>query len=91
VILNAEGGERLDDYAHLRRDAGLTEFDGYELPSPEAARKFLNAFHEEERAFQRKILPIWPVMPIGRPRMYYLLWVTHRETDPLRKLANRLQ
>src|SRR5258707_12664107 len=49
VILNAAGGECLDDFAHLRRDVGLAELVGHELPSPEAARKFLNAFYEEEK------------------------------------------
>jgi hypothetical protein len=49
VILNAAGGECLDDFAHPRSDAGLAELVGHELPSPEAARRFLNAFHEEEK------------------------------------------
>ena len=47
VILNAAGGECLDDFAHLRSDAGLAELLGRELSFPEAARKFLNAFHED--------------------------------------------
>jgi len=58
VILNAAGGECLDDFAHLRSDGGLAELVGHELPSPEAARKFLNAFHEEEKieeAQQRRL------------------------------------
>src|SRR6266446_6801069 len=58
VILNAAGGECVDDFAHLRSDAGLAELVGHELPSPEAARKFLNAFHEEEKiaeAQQRRL------------------------------------
>src|SRR3989449_6507133 len=58
VILNAAGGECLDDFAHLRSDVGLAELVGHELPSPEAARKFLNAFHEEEKiaeAQQRRL------------------------------------
>ena len=58
VILNAAGGECVDDFAHLRSDAGLAELVGHELPSPEVARKFLNAFHEEEKiqeAQQRRL------------------------------------
>lgn len=58
LILNAAGGECVDDFAHLRSDAGLVELIGHELPSPEAARKFLNAFHEEEKieeAQQRRL------------------------------------
>ena len=49
VILNAAGGECVDDFGHLRSDAGLAELIGHELPSAEAARKFLNASHEEEK------------------------------------------
>ena len=58
VILNAAGVECVDDFAHLRNDRGLAELIGHELPSPEAARKFLNAFHEEEEieeAHQRRL------------------------------------
>lgn len=58
VLLNAAGGECVDDFAHLRDDPGLAELIGHELPSPEAARKFLNAFHEEkkiEEAQQRRL------------------------------------
>ncbi len=58
VILNAAGGECLDDFEHLRADVGLSEMIGHEVPSPEAARKFLNAFHEEEKieeAQQRRL------------------------------------
>ena len=36
VMLNALGGEYVDDFAHLRADAGLKELLGHELPSPEA-------------------------------------------------------
>ena len=43
MILNAAGGECVDDFAHLRSDAGLAELIGHELPSPEVARKLLNA------------------------------------------------
>ncbi len=46
VILNAAGGECLDDFAHLRKDA-VGELVGHALPSPEAARHFLYQFHDE--------------------------------------------
>jgi hypothetical protein len=49
VVLNALGGECLDDFAHLREDAGLKEMLGHEMPSPEAARQFLNQFHAQEK------------------------------------------
>jgi hypothetical protein len=59
VILNAAGGECVDDFKRLRGDPGLAEMIGHELPSAEAARQFLNAFHEEkkiEEAQQRRLL-----------------------------------
>ena len=46
VILNAAGGECLEDFAHLRQD-GVRELIGHDLPSPEAARKLLYQFHDE--------------------------------------------
>jgi hypothetical protein len=49
VVLNAAGGECLDDLARLREDGGLAELLGHEIPSPEAARKFLYQFHDAER------------------------------------------
>jgi hypothetical protein len=54
VVLNALGGECLDDFAHLREDAGLKEILGHEIPSPEAARQFLNQFHAEEKIEEAK-------------------------------------
>jgi hypothetical protein len=59
VILNAAGGECLDDFAPLRQD-GVRELIGHDLPSPEAARKFLYQFHDErliEQA-QQRLLPV---------------------------------
>ena len=49
VVLNAAGGECLDDFARLREDAGLAELVGHPIPSPEAARQFLYQFHDERR------------------------------------------
>ena len=54
VILNAVGGECVDDFERLRQDPGLEEIIGHELPSPTAARQFLNAFHEEEKIEEAK-------------------------------------
>src|SRR6516225_3750778 len=54
VLLNAAGGECLDDFEHLRADRGLAEMIGHEIPSSEAARNFLYAFHEEEKIEQAK-------------------------------------
>lgn len=52
LILNAVGGECLEDFDRLREDAGLAEMLGHEIPSPEAARKFLDQFHADERIEQ---------------------------------------
>jgi hypothetical protein len=54
VVLNALGGECLEDFAHLREDAGLKEMLGHEIPSPEAARQFVNEFHAEEKIEEAK-------------------------------------
>lgn len=56
VVLHALGGECVDDFDRMREDPGIGEVLGYEVPSPEAARKFLNHFHDEaliEAARQR--------------------------------------
>ena len=52
LVLNALGGECLDDFERLREDGGLAEMLGHELPSPGAARDFLYAFHDAERIEQ---------------------------------------
>jgi hypothetical protein len=52
VILNAAGGEGVEDFERLRGDPGLAEMIGHELPSPRAALEFLYAFHEEEKIEQ---------------------------------------
>ena len=54
VVLNAVGGERVDDFQHFRDDVGLKEMLGYEVPSPESARQFLNRFHSEEKIEQAR-------------------------------------
>ena len=48
LALNAIGGECLDDFQVLREDLGMAAMLGYEPPSPEAARNFLNQFHDEQ-------------------------------------------
>jgi hypothetical protein len=52
VVLNAAGGDCLDDFDHLRADSGLSELIGHELPSPEAARKFLYQFHDNSKVIE---------------------------------------
>lgn len=46
VLVFAAGGDCVDDFEILRQDEGLKKL-GLRVPSPEAARCFLNAFHEE--------------------------------------------
>src|ERR1017187_8008948 len=42
LVLNALGGDCLDDFERLREDDGLAEMLGYGIPSAEAAGKFLH-------------------------------------------------
>ena len=76
LVLNALGGECLDDFARLREDEGLQEMLGHEVPSPEAARKFLYQFHDESKREQaQQELPAGQVSYIAE------------ESAPLRALA----
>jgi hypothetical protein len=76
LVLNALGGECLDDFDRLREDEGLREMLGHEVPSPEAARKFLYQFHDEEKIEQaQKELAVGQVSYIAE------------ESAPLRALA----
>jgi hypothetical protein len=52
LVLNAVGGDCLEDFDQLREDGGLAEMLGHAVPSAEAARKFLYQFHEEEKLEQ---------------------------------------
>jgi hypothetical protein len=54
VILNAAGGECVEDFERLRQDPGLAEMIGHGLPSPRAALEFLQAFHQEEKIEEAK-------------------------------------
>ena len=88
LILNAAGGECLDDFAPLRRD-GLKDLIGHDLPSPEAARKFLYQFHDEqliEQAHQRLELGQISYIPEESVRLQGLGQVN---TDLVRALAQR--
>ncbi len=61
LMLNAAGGDCLEDFDPLREDAGLAEMLGHAVPSAEAARKFLYQFHDEE-----KIAAAGLQLPLGR-------------------------
>ncbi|HMD83853.1 MAG TPA: IS1380 family transposase [Terriglobia bacterium] len=54
VVLNAAGGECLEDFARLREDPGLAELIGHVIPSPQAARHFLYQFHDEDKIIAAK-------------------------------------
>jgi len=76
LVLNAVGGDCLEDFAHLREDAGVAEMVGYEVPGPEGARKFLYQFHEEENIEQAQ-------QQLGLNQVSYI----PAESAPLRGLA----
>jgi hypothetical protein len=48
ILLNAAGGDCLEDFRRLAEDPGLPTLLGHALPLPDAARKFLYAFHRDE-------------------------------------------
>lgn len=48
VLLNVAGGDCLEDFRRLAEDPGLPTMLGHALPLPDAARKFLYAFHRDE-------------------------------------------
>ncbi len=49
LVLNAVGGECLEDFACLGEDPAVAEILGYEPPGPEGARKFLYQFHDKKK------------------------------------------
>lgn len=61
LTLNAVGGDCLEDFDPLREAPDVTQMTGYQLPSAEAARKFLYRFHEEELIEQAQ-----RELPVGR-------------------------
>jgi hypothetical protein len=88
LILNAAGGECLDDFAHLHQD-GVRTLIGHDLPSPEAARRFLYQFHDErliEQAHQRLLPGQISYIPEENQALEGLGQVN---TDLVRELARR--
>ena len=76
VILNAAGGDCIDDFDSLRQDDGLAELIGHELPCSTTARNFLYQFHDEGAIEQaQKELPMDQVAYVPG------------ESEPLRGLA----
>jgi hypothetical protein len=76
LVLNAAGGDCWEDFDGLREDRGLAVILGHEVPSPEAARKFLYQFHDPEKIEQAQ-----RELPMGEAS--YVL----EESTPLRGLA----
>ena len=76
VVLQAVGGDCPDDFETLREDPGLAEMLGHEVPSPEAARKFLYQFHDEQATRQAQ-----QQLPLGR------VSAIAAENEPLHGLA----
>jgi Transposase DDE domain group 1 len=76
LVLNAVGGDCVEDLERLQEDPGVAEMLGYAVPSPAAALKFLYKFHDEdaiEKAQQE--------LPTGQ--VSYI----PAENEPLRGLA----
>ena len=55
ILLSALGGECFEDIQHLRDDAGLAGIAGYQAPSPETARQWLDGFHDETLMLNRPL------------------------------------
>jgi len=54
VVLNAVGGECVEDLERLREDAALSQLLGHDFPSPRAALEFLYQFHDEQKVEEAK-------------------------------------
>jgi len=66
LVLNALGGDCIEDFERLREDEGLSAMLGHAVPSSEAARKFLYEFHDETKLEQaQKELPVGQVSYIA--------------------------
>src|ERR1017187_4378170 len=52
LVLNAVGGDCVEDFEPSREDAGFGAMLGHPVPSAEAARKFLYQFHDEAKIEQ---------------------------------------
>jgi hypothetical protein len=76
LVLNAAGGDCLEDFDCLREDRGLAAILGHQVPSAVAARKFLYQFHDPEKIEQAQ-----RELPKGE------LSYVPEESAPLRGLA----
>jgi hypothetical protein len=76
LVLNAVGGDCVEDFERLQEDPGLAEMLGHDVPSPAAALKFLYRFHDEAAIEQAQ-----QELPVGQ--VSYI----PAENEPLRGLA----
>jgi DDE family transposase len=59
VLVQAAGGECVEDVRVLARDAGLRRLIGRPGPSPDALHDFLAAFHDDSQMAQRPAVGAW--------------------------------
>jgi hypothetical protein len=63
TLMLADGGECVEDLGVLRSDRALVELLGHEVASAPVGKKFLYAFHDDERdrevAEQRRLIPLY--------------------------------
>jgi len=76
LVLNAVGGDCLEDLDRLREDPGVAEMLGHQVPGTVASRKFLYQFHDETKIEQAQ-------QELALDRVSYI----PEESDPLRGLA----
>src|SRR6267154_4494662 len=89
LVLNAVGGDCLEDFDALREDGGLAEMLGHGVPSAEAARKFLYQFHDGEKieqAQQARAADRVSYIPEENPALQGLAQVNQ---DVVRELGRR--
>lgn len=84
VLMQAAGGECVEDVRVLARDAGLRRLLRRPWPSPDALHDFLAAFHDEGQLAQRPAEGAW--IPDEGPRLRSLAEVNrqlvHRAVGP---------
>ncbi len=89
LVLNAAGGDCLEDFDCLREDRGLAAMLGHAVPSPEAARKFLYQFHDPEKIAQaQRDLPVGEVSYVPEDSMA-LRGLAQVNQDVVRELPRR--
>jgi DDE family transposase len=70
VLIQAAGGDCVEDVRVLARDAGLTRLLHRRFPSPDALHRFLASFHDERLLVQRPATGAW--IPAESPALQAL-------------------